>query len=198
MASSSSWSVARTPQLHSASSGPAVGQRVARGEVDVLKAGAHDIAPTPITLYKFDAADVPVIDRLIAVSSRFICYAVKARTADGMAGIIRVLSRETGARTLLRGHTAILLDLQFFGPPEDGTLLSTSQDGTILFWKISEGGDKLDGQLTKKISHTDENAHYVCVRCQAQCVLTVDSTGNGARRRCPPPARAPACCRAAC
>lgn len=80
--------------------------------------------------------------RLNAVSPAYLCYGLKQ-------GHIRLLSRHSAVRALLKGHTKPLTDLQFAGsavqsgssdastPASGGNLLASGgQDGQLFVWQL--------------------------------------------------------------
>ena len=92
---------------------------------------------TPITLYQSEPAPRDSLGNQIAVSARFVSYAIKG-------GKIRVLTRSSATRTLLRGHGATIVDLAFAEASADGseaTLASACADGTLVVWLVAEAGE---------------------------------------------------------
>ncbi len=140
---------------------------------------AQDLAASTITLYPSDTAERR-IGRLIAISSDYICYAVKGALLHlripavktvpltpqprvhhpleiltcgvHTAGHIRALYRHSPVRALLRGHTANAVDLQCCSGDEC-SLVSAGKDGAIIFWKIvkSTPDDGGEAQLAPEI-----------------------------------------------
>ncbi|CAA3020049.1 enhancer of mRNA-decapping 4-like [Olea europaea subsp. europaea] len=126
---------------------------------------------TPITKYGSDPG--LVVGRQIAVNKSYICYGLKL-------GAIRVLNINTALRSLLKGLSQRVTDMDFFA--EDVHLLaSASVDGRIYVWKITEGPDEEDKpQITGKIviaiqiTGEWESVHpRVCWHCHKQEVLVV-------------------------
>jgi enhancer of mRNA-decapping protein 4 len=68
--------------------------------------------------------------RQIAVSDTVLCYGLKQ-------GHIRVLSRYSEARALLKGHTAVISDLRFLDPENGGLLASAAPDGRVFAWQLT-------------------------------------------------------------
>lgn len=66
-------------------------------------------------------------DRLIAVNDKYICYGLKQ-------GHIRVLSRATGAKALLKGHNSPIADITIH--PETNALAAGGKDGHLLVWHL--------------------------------------------------------------
>jgi enhancer of mRNA-decapping protein 4 len=66
-------------------------------------------------------------DRLIAVNDQYICYGLKQ-------GHIRVLSRATGAKALLKGHNSPIADITIH--PETNALAAGGKDGHLLVWHL--------------------------------------------------------------
>lgn len=68
--------------------------------------------------------------------------------------MIRVLSKRSASRDLLRGHVQTIMDLQFFSGiarnicltsclDDDDLLASAGNDGNIFIWKIISTSDSL-------------------------------------------------------
>ncbi|CAD7700002.1 unnamed protein product [Ostreobium quekettii] len=97
--------------------------------------------------------------RRIAVNRRFICY--------GLAlGHIRVLFKSTGAKALLKGHTAQLTDLQFLNYEEDW-LLTAGADHKIFIFRLiytQLGGMESQSLLQLDLSSTVDPSPEVPVR----------------------------------
>ncbi|GAA0176418.1 mRNA capping factor [Lithospermum erythrorhizon] len=126
---------------------------------------------TPITKYGSDPG--LVLGRQIAVNKSYICYGLKL-------GAIRVLNSQTALRSLLKGLSQRVTDMAFFA--EDVHLLaSSSVDGRVYVWKITEGPDEegkpqITGRivLAVQIVGERESVHpRVCWHCHKQEVLVV-------------------------
>ena len=89
----------------------------------------------------------------MAANPHFGCYAVKK-------GLIRVLHRQTGTRTLLRAHQGQrVTDLQFF---HDGAVLATvassSSDGgssKVIIWRVFDRGTEIGSEIMLEIASCD-------------------------------------------
>jgi WD40 repeat protein len=93
---------------------------------------------TPITLYQSEPPASDFLGAQIAASTRFISYAIKG-------GKIRVLARRSATRTLLRGHSATIVDLAF-SDVECGAgalLASCCVAGDLVVWQVHEGTDEV-------------------------------------------------------
>lgn len=107
---------------------------------------------TPVTLINTDFALHHY--RQNAVSGAYICYGLKQ-------GHVRVLSRSSAVRALLKGHAKPLTDLQFAGGAGAGDdaggslLASGAQDGQLFVWqlRLDEGAEAIEG--TQKL-----HAHF--------------------------------------
>lgn len=126
---------------------------------------------TPITKYGSDPG--LVLGRQIAVNKTYICYGLKQ-------GPIRVLNINTALRSLLKGLAQRVTDMAFFA--EDVHLLaSSSMDGRVYVWKISEGPDEeekpqITGRIVIAIQITGEGESVhprVCWHCHKQEILVV-------------------------
>ncbi|KAL8160114.1 hypothetical protein V2J09_001651 [Rumex salicifolius] len=156
------------------------GERVVY-DVDVRLQGEvqPQLEVTPITKYVSDPG--LILGHQIAVNKTYICYGLKL-------GAIRVLNINTAWRSLLRGHTQSLGDMEkqrvtdmaFFA--EDVHLLaSASIDGRIYVWRISEGPDEEDKQqisgnvvIAIHIAGEEGSVHpRVCWHCHKQEILVV-------------------------
>lgn len=105
---------------------------------------------TPVTLINTDYALHHY--RQNAVSAAYICYGLRQ-------GHIRVLSRSSAVRALLKGHTKPLTDLQFAGgsgtaggDAAGGSLLASGgQDGQLYVWQLRLDGDAAAVEDTQKL-----------------------------------------------
>jgi hypothetical protein len=110
------------------------GVALARGqatyEVGAVGAAARkQTKVTAITIYNTDAGYRA--GRLIAVSSRYICYGVRG-------GSVRVIHQTTGQRLLQKGHTSCeLADLCISGEGDACTLAAVAANGDLFVWAIS-------------------------------------------------------------
>ena len=110
------------------------GVALARGqatyEVGAVGAAARkQTKVTAITIYNTDAGYRA--GRLIAVSSRYICYGVRG-------GSVRVIHQTTGQRLLQKGHTSSeLADLCISGEGDACTLAAVAANGDLFVWAIS-------------------------------------------------------------
>eukprot|EP00741_Cyanophora_paradoxa_P006758 tig00001038_g6536.t1 len=84
---------------------------------------------TPITLYQTEVTYQH--GALIAVNNNYICYAIRG-------GHIRVINKNSGQRTLLKGHTAAVVDLKFYAP-------TVGRDGVLNVWRVFEAADDAIG-----------------------------------------------------
>ncbi len=86
---------------------------------------------TPVTLINTDYALQHY--RQCAVSPDYLCYGLKQ-------GHIRVLSRSSTVRALLKGHAKPVTDLQFAdgaaAAGDGGVLASGGQDGQLFVWQL--------------------------------------------------------------
>lgn len=92
-----------------------------------LRAG---LQVTPVTLINTDYTLQHY--RQSAVSAGYLCYGLKQ-------GHIRVLSRTSTVRALLKGHSKPVTDLQFAGADAGGggdLLASGGQDGQLFVWQL--------------------------------------------------------------
>ena len=106
----------------------------------VAPAGLRDeggqLKCTPITLYQSEPPESEFLGNQIAVCDLFVSYAIKG-------GKIRVLTRSSATRTLLRGHGATIVDLSFScedGAPE-AWLASACAQGALVLWRVAEAPD---------------------------------------------------------
>eukprot|EP00871_Galdieria_phlegrea_P002759 jgi/Galph1/3484/GphlegSOOS_G2121.1 len=97
-----------------------------------------ELRVTPITVYATALTDLN--GRKISVNDKLISYAVKNH--------IRVLSRSSATKELLKGHTAEVIDLEFanFNSKLNlnaaiNVLISTGKDGQIFVWFIEVVSD---------------------------------------------------------
>ena len=110
------------------------GVTLARGdavyEVGAVGASARkQTKVTAITIYNTDPGYRA--GRLIAVSSRYICYGVRG-------GSIRVIHQTTGQRLLQKGHTTSeLADLSISGEGDSCILAAVAGNGDLFVWEIS-------------------------------------------------------------
>ena len=104
---------------------------------------------TAITVYNsLWALQVLEHARRVAVDRKFLCYALVGKSQQGL---VRVIDRASGARTLLRGHKKPLSDLAFAsGRP----LLATSGGGELYARYLSEEGGDI----------SEEQCAHVCLR----------------------------------
>ena len=127
---------------------------------------------TPVTLINTDYALHHW--RQIAVGPSYICYGLKQ-------GHIRVLSRHSAVRALLKGHTKPLTDLQFAAASPDAghdsgsssassafnevLLASGGHDGQLFVWHLQLDEDNATIRETQQLhaSFASAAGGYVCV-----------------------------------
>ena len=144
------------------------GRRVPPGHTyctyDVASDEAHpQLSVNPITLISTEFALHHW--RQIAISRSCICYGLKQ-------GHIRVLSRHSALRALLKGHTKPLTDLQF-APP----VLAGSRDGAAASGLLLASGGQ-DGLLHVWQLHLDKDAAGIH-ETQQLCASFLSGAGTG-------------------
>jgi len=128
---------------------------------DELSETERDLRVTPITVYNSVANEYG--GRRIAVNTHLISYAVKNH--------IRVLSRFTASKELLKGHKDEVIDLEFARFEEETAtfnsgifvLLSSGKDGFVFVWFIevdSESSFHCVGHLTYEHPRREEGGFY--------------------------------------
>eukprot|EP01051_Picozoa_sp_SAG22_P002655 SAG22_NODE_121_length_19129_cov_36.644614_3_plen_570_part_00 len=148
------------------------------------QAGAEALVPTTITLYPSDPTQQKLTSRIIGTSTDFIFYALKA-------GHIRVLYRHGNARTLLRGHTAQVVDIQLCGHADGSavSLASVGKDGQLIFWQIdivkpaTPGPDtppELNAKIVAQLAHPEKDMFYtkICYSVAVASAVTIDVAGR--------------------
>ena len=124
---------APSPALAKAAKAPkgvALAPGEATYEVGAVGAAARkQTKVTAITIYNTDPGYRA--GRLIAVSSRYICYGVRS-------GSVRVIHQTTGQRLLQKGHTSCeLADLCISGEGDACTIAAVAGNGDLFVWAIS-------------------------------------------------------------
>lgn len=80
----------------------------------------------------------------IAVSSKYICYALKA-------GSVRAINKLSAARALFKGHAATVTDLRFAGYSSP-LLASCDESGAIFVRRLSDGEDSIHEEVLASFS----------------------------------------------
>eukprot|EP01114_Cavostelium_apophysatum_P014764 TRINITY_DN3907_c0_g2_i1.p1 TRINITY_DN3907_c0_g2~~TRINITY_DN3907_c0_g2_i1.p1 ORF type:complete len:1160 (-),score=315.41 TRINITY_DN3907_c0_g2_i1:451-3906(-) len=88
----------------------------------------RELVVTPITLYSSEYVYRP--GSFIAINKLCICYSVRG-------DMIRVISKKTASRDLLKGHAVSISEMQFINEESD-ILASGDTTGNIFVWRISE------------------------------------------------------------
>lgn len=128
---------------------------------DTLSPAPPQLPVSPITLIASDYALRH--GRTIAASSAHICYGLKQ-------GHVRVLSRASPVRALLKGHRLPIADLAFAPTPADGLLASGGRDGQLCVWRLAltPAGDALEEEAVLRASFQGAEDVLLAWRSDAQ------------------------------
>lgn len=128
--------ITATPLPHSA---------VVHYDVSSVEMEAQQPETTPIA--HFESTPSENVGTLLDVNANYVVYAVKN-------GLVRVLDRRSTLRTLLRGHTEKVTDVEFF---QNGDVLGTV-GGNVIIWRIFSREDS--SELTaEKLLEIPSDAH---------------------------------------
>lgn len=89
--------------------------------------------------------------RLIAVhmGRKFLAYSIKVN-ANGVVGMVRVVNTENGERTLIKGMTNEILDIQF-AHIESQVILACIEETCLYVYRIEDEGGKIGTTFLLKI-----------------------------------------------
>ena len=90
----------------------------------------------PISLYNTVWKDG--MHRAIAVNRKYIAYYVRAKSGAA----VRVINLETHNKTLLKGHSGVLVDIQFAATDVD-VVATVDSDGLFIVWVLTEQGETI-------------------------------------------------------
>uniref|UniRef100_A0AAY4EVP0 Enhancer of mRNA-decapping protein 4 n=1 Tax=Denticeps clupeoides TaxID=299321 RepID=A0AAY4EVP0_9TELE len=101
--------------------------------IDSKARGSNKVKITPVA--KYDWEHKYYYGNLIAVSNSYLAYAIRGANNHAM---IRVLSLDSGERTLLKGFTGSVTDLAF--AHLDSSLLGcVDEAGNLVIWQLTNG-----------------------------------------------------------
>uniref|UniRef100_A0AAY4EUJ7 Enhancer of mRNA-decapping protein 4 n=1 Tax=Denticeps clupeoides TaxID=299321 RepID=A0AAY4EUJ7_9TELE len=130
--------------------------------IDSKARGSNKVKITPVA--KYDWEHKYYYGNLIAVSNSYLAYAIRGANNHAM---IRVLSLDSGERTLLKGFTGSVTDLAF--AHLDSSLLGcVDEAGNLVIWQLTSSGSKIqDGVIVhiKRPEDTPQNSNRRLIWC---------------------------------
>uniref|UniRef100_A0AAY4EVR1 Enhancer of mRNA-decapping protein 4 n=1 Tax=Denticeps clupeoides TaxID=299321 RepID=A0AAY4EVR1_9TELE len=126
--------------------------------IDSKARGSNKVKITPVA--KYDWEHKYYYGNLIAVSNSYLAYAIRGANNHAM---IRVLSLDSGERTLLKGFTGSVTDLAF--AHLDSSLLGcVDEAGNLVIWQLTSSGNGVIVHI-KRPEDTPQNSNRRLIWC---------------------------------